>query len=169
MIILAHAVDHSPIPAVALQRGDIRNAPVIAYSFPEPSHLHLPHHAQHRLCPHVDQPRSGSPQPGSQIGLVDHRGAAETWWRLSAPQRAKWQLVLDTLGSMPVDDQHRPTLPLTPELEGVLRLTLPWMPRPVWPEWCRRLYALKAGVLVHADGSQFRAALGKAPPAGMIE
>lgn len=38
MIILAHAVDHSPIPAVALQRGDIRNAPVITYSFPEPSH-----------------------------------------------------------------------------------------------------------------------------------
>jgi len=62
----------------------------------------------------------------------------------------------------------RSTLPLTPELEGVLRLTLPWMPRPVWPEWCRRLYALKAGVLVHADGSPFRAALGKAPPVARI-
>jgi len=121
------------------------------------------------LCDDKGVPGSGDPQPGSQIGLVDHRGAAETWWRLSAPQRAKWQLVLDTLGSMPVDDQHRPTLPLTPELEGVLRLTLPWMPRPVWPEWCRRLYALKAGVLVHAHGSAFRAQLGKAPPVAMIE
>lgn len=121
------------------------------------------------LCDEAGQPRSGSPQPGSQIGLVDHRGAAETWWRLTEPQRAKWKLATDVLDSMPLDDQQRPTLPITGELEGVLRLTLPWIPRPAWPEWCRRAYAIKAGMLVHADGSAFRAQLGKAPPVAMIE
>ncbi len=121
------------------------------------------------LSDETGQPRSGDPQPGSAIGMVDHRGAAERWWQLTAPQRAKWQAALDVLEQMPVDADHQPQLPITPELEGVLRLTLPWIPRPVWPEWCRRGYAVRAGILIHGNGSPFRAQLGTAPPAGMLE
>ena len=40
---------------------------------------------------------------------------------------------------------------------------------PAWPEWCRRLFALKAGMLVRADGGRWLGELGKAPPQGMIE
>ncbi len=120
------------------------------------------------LSDEAGNPRSGDPQPGSAIGMVDHRAAAETWWRLTEPQRAKWRAALDVLEAMPVDAEHVPQIPVTPELEAVLRLTLPWMPRPVWPEWCRRLFATKAGMLTHADGSMFRAELGKAPPPGML-
>lgn len=114
-------------------------------------------------------PGSGDPQPGSAIGLVDHRTAAETWWRLTQPQRDKWEHALVILRDMPVDEAHVPRLPVTPDLERVLRLTLPWIPSPAWPEWCRRLFALKAGMLVRADGGRWLGELGKAPPQGMIE
>lgn len=121
------------------------------------------------LCDDKGTPGSGDPQPGSSIGMVDHRAAAETWWRLTEPQRAKWRLALETFEAMPVDADHRPLLPITPDIERVLRLTLPWMPSQVWPEWCRRRYAMRAGMLVHADGTKFSGVLGKSPPSGMLE
>lgn len=120
------------------------------------------------LCNSDGTPTSPAPQAGSRLGIIDHRAAAEDWWQLSAAIRAKWQHALDVLALMPVDDQHRPTLPVTPELESVLRLTLPWMPKTVWPEWCRRAFATKAGVLVHANGQPFANAIGTTPPAAMV-
>lgn len=121
------------------------------------------------LCNADGTPSSPQPQPGSALGIVDHRTAAETWWRLTGPRREKWAHVLETLSHMPVDSEHRPQLPITSELETVLRLTLPWIPRQVWPEWCRRAYTTKAGMLVHGDGQAFEAALGKTAPAAMLE
>ena len=120
------------------------------------------------LCAEKGAPNSGDPQPGSALGLVDHRAAAETWWRLTEPQRAKWKSALDVLAAMPVDSEHRPTLPVTPDLERVLRLTLPWIPPQVWPEWCRRRYAMQAGMLAPVDGSRFSGELGSAAPASML-
>lgn len=120
------------------------------------------------LCDESGAPRSQDPQPGSQVGLVDHRGAAETWWTLTAPQRAKWQAAVDLLALVECDDQHRPLVPITGELEAVLRLNLPWLPPTMWPEWCRRRYKLLAGVLVYADGSKFAAPLGRTPPAVLM-
>lgn len=119
------------------------------------------------LCDEAGNPRSGDPQPGSLVGMVDHRGAAETFWRLTAPRRAKWALVLEPLAAMPVTADHAPKLLVTPELESVLQLTLPWLPVSVWPEWCRRLYSKRDGLLVYANGAPLRS-LGKSPPAGIL-
>ena len=111
---------------------------------------------------------SGDAQPGSQIGMVDHRGAAETWWRLTAPSREKWDAAISLLASIDTDDQGNVIAVPTPELLGILRLTLPWIPVPLWPGWCRKAFTKKAGNLVMADGSPIRGSLGKSPPAELL-
>lgn len=121
------------------------------------------------LCNEKGVPGSNDPQPGSMIGIVDHRTAAETWWRLTAPTRAKWQAAIDVLADIPVDADHYPQIPITSELEQILRLTLPWVPSSMWPEWCRRAYKMDKGMLARGNGRPFSTPIGPTPPQGMIE
>ncbi len=168
MTFLAHAVGSVRDNERALVWRAPDGQTIVTIGFVDQHPWYPSHKTTVLLSDETGTPRSGDPQPGSAIGMVDHRGAAENWWHLTRPQRQKWRAALDVLEAMPVDDQHVPQIPVTPELESVLRLTLPWMPRPVWPEWCRRLFATKAGMLVHADGSRFVAELGKTAPVGML-
>ena len=64
-------------------------------------------------------------------------------------QHRDGDLDLDTIEPLPTPDLDLPTA------EDLLLATL-----------CQ---AIKAGMLVHADGSAFRAQLGKSPPVAMIE
>lgn len=164
---------HAPPAVLDGERALVWRAPngsfVVTIGFVDDHPWYPVHRTTVLLCDESGTPRSGVMQPGSQLGIVDHRAAAETWWRLTAPQREKWEHVLAVLRDVPVDAEHAPQIPVTDQMEGILRLTLPWIPIPVWPEWCRRMYMIRGGVLVHASGRPFTAELGKAPPTGMLE